>query len=254
MEVASHIEALRAEGDRMADAIGSASPEAPVPTCPEWVVRDLARHIGGVHRWATDIVATPRPGPNNADLDEIVGGWPADGELEPWFREGLAGLVTALGAAPPDLECWTFLPAPSPLAMWARRQAHETAVHRVDAERAAGRTSDELSPLAPTLAADGVDELLSCFVPRRRTGLRAHPPTSLRVRCTDEEAGWVLQIDGDGVTTSPVVDGDAACTVRGRAADLYLALWNRLGPEVLAVEGDPDVLALFLDRVHVRWA
>jgi uncharacterized protein (TIGR03083 family) len=254
MEVASHIEALRAEGDRMAEAIGSAAPEAPVATCPGWVVRDLARHTGGVHRWATDIVATPRPGPSDAELDEIVGRWPDDGELEPWFREGLAGLVAALGAASPDLACWAFLPAPSPLAMWARRQAHETAVHRVDAERAAGRTTGELSPVAPALAADGVDELLSCFVPRRRTGLRADPPTSLLVRCTDEEAGWVLLIDGDGVTTSPVVDGDAACTVRGSAADLYLALWNRLGPEVLTVEGDPDVLGLFLDRVHVRWA
>jgi hypothetical protein len=74
------------------------------------------------------------------------------------------------------------------------------------------------------------------------------------VRCTDEDAGWVLLIDGDGVTTSPAVDGDAACTVRGRAADLYLALWNRRGPEALAVEGDPGVLGLFLDSVHVRWA
>jgi uncharacterized protein (TIGR03083 family) len=254
MEVSSHIEALRTEGDRMAEAVGAAAAEAAVPTCPGWVVRDLARHIGGVHRWATGIVSTPRPEPGGADLDAVVGRWPEDGELEPWFRQGLAGLVAALEAAPPDLECWTFLPAPSPLAMWARRQAHETAVHRVDAERAAGRTTDELSPLAPALAADGADELLTCFVPRRRTGLHADPPTSLRVRCTDEDAGWVLLIDGDGVTTSPAVDGDAACTVRGRAADLYLALWNRRSPEVLAVEGDPGVLGLFLDSVHVRWA
>ena len=254
MEVASHIEALRAEGDRMAAALGTVAPEAPVPTCPEWVVRDLARHTGGVHRWATAIVATPRPEPGDAGLDAIVGRWPDDGELESWFREGLAGLVAALEAAPPDLECWTFLPAPSPLAMWARRQAHETAVHRVDAERAAGRTAGDLSPLAPAFAADGVDELLSCFVPRRRTGLRADPPTSLFVRCADEDARWLLLIDHEGATTLPVVDGDAACTVSGRAADLYLALWNRLGPEVLAVEGDPEVLRLFLDAVHVRWA
>jgi uncharacterized protein (TIGR03083 family) len=174
--------------------------------------------------------------------------------LEPWLREGSTGLVAALEAAPADLECWTFLPAPSPRAMWARRQAHETAVHRVDAEQAAGRAPEQLSPLRPAFAADGVDELLRCFVPRRRTGLQADPPTSLLVRCTDEEAGWLLQIDGEGVTTSSALDADATCTVRGRAADLYLVLWNRRGPEALAVEGDAGVLGLFLDRVHIRWS
>ena len=203
----------------MADAIGAAGAEAAVPTCPGWVMRDLAQHMGGVHRWATGLVSTPRPEPGDAGLDADRRTVAGDGELEPWFREGLAGLVAALEAAPPDLETWTFLPAPSPLAMWARRQAHETAVHRVDAERAAGRTAGELSPLAPAFAADGVDELLSCFVPRRRTGLRADPPTSLLVRCTDHVAGWALLIDGEGVTTSPGADGNAACTVRGRAAD-----------------------------------
>lgn len=35
------------------------------------------------------------------------------------------------------VDCWTFLDAPSPLAFWARRQAHETAIHRADAQLAA---------------------------------------------------------------------------------------------------------------------
>ena len=48
-----------------------------------------------------------------------------------------ANLIEALDSASPDLEAWTFLPAPSPLAMLARRQAHETAIHRYDAESAA---------------------------------------------------------------------------------------------------------------------
>lgn len=46
----------------------------------------------------------------------------------------------------------------------------------------------------------------------------------------------------------------ADCMVRGSAADLYLALWNRAGPEALVVEGDTDVLGLFLDTVQVRWS
>src|SRR5262249_53658636 len=63
-------------------------------------------------------------------------------ELPGWFREGHAALVQALSVAGPDLNCWAFLAAPSPLAFWARRQAHETAIHRVDAGQAAVTPGD----------------------------------------------------------------------------------------------------------------
>ena len=138
-------------------------------------------------------------------LDEVVGTWPSDAELVEWFRSGHAALVAALAAAPPDLECLTFLRgAPSPLAHWARRQAHETAIHRVDTELAAGSA---LSPVDAAVAADGVDELLCAFVPRRSTRLRAETPTALRVRSTDGDAStrrnaWVLRIDGAGVSAA----------------------------------------------------
>jgi hypothetical protein len=145
--------------------------------------------------------------------------------------------------------------------MWSRRQAHETAIHRVDAELAAGRTVAHLSALEPAFAADGVDELLTCFVPRRSTGLRADSPTTLGVRCIDDEAAWVLTIGPDGVTVSagagrPDTDStaNAACTLRGAAADLYLALWNRVGSERLTIEGDRGVLDMFGDAVQVRWS
>ena len=137
--------------------------------------------MGGVHRWATGYVADARTEVWEVGLDEVVGAWPDDAELADWLRHGCDALAAALAAAPPDLECWTFLPAPSPLAMWARRQAHETAIHRVDAELAAGTA---VSPFTPAFAADGVDELLTCFVPRRSTECAAEAPTTLVVRCT----------------------------------------------------------------------
>ena len=46
----------------------------------------------------------------------------------------------------------------------------------------------------------------------------------------------------------------ADCTVRGGASDVYLALWNRQGVELLEVGGDARVLALFRDNVKVRWS
>ncbi len=253
MEIAGHIESLRHEGARMTAAARAAAPDAAVPSCPGWVARDLIRHMGGVHRWATSYVAEARTEVRPGGLDEVVGRWPEDDELADWFEAGCAALVAALESAPADLQCWTFLPAPSPLAMWSRRQAHETAIHRVDTELAAGRALADVAPFTPAFAADGVDELLTCFVPRRSTGLRAEAPATLGVRCVDDDGAWVLTIGPDGVTTS-VGAGDAVCTVRGAAGDLYLALWNRADGERLQIQGDRSVLDSFGDAVQVRWS
>jgi uncharacterized protein (TIGR03083 family) len=251
VEVAAHIDALQSEGDRMTAALRGTDPDAPVPTCPEWVLRDLARHMGGLHRWATTYVAEARADYTPIDLEQLAGGWPDDAELADWFADGHARLVAALTAAPPDLECWAFLPAPSPLAMWARRQAHETAIHRVDTELTA-RSS--VGAFAPPFAADGVDELLACFVPRRSTTLRTDEPTTFAVRCTDIPATWALDIGPEGVTTvTGDGRGDAACILSGRAADLYPALWNRGGGDALEAAGDRAVLDLFLEGARVQW-
>jgi uncharacterized protein (TIGR03083 family) len=252
VDIPAHIAAVREEGGLMVTAVAQAEPDSAVPTCPEWTVRDLARHMGGVHRWATGFVRG-RTEPLHADLDEVVGTWPADAELAAWLAEGSADLVAALTEAPDALECWTFLPAPSPLAMWARRQAHETAIHRVDAQLAAGLA---VSPCSPVFAADGIDELLSLFVPRRSTALHADPPVTLAVRCADVDASWLLRLDEHGVTTTPA-DSDrdrAHCAVTGRADDLYLALWNRAGADDLTVAGERAVLGRFSEGVGIRWS
>jgi uncharacterized protein (TIGR03083 family) len=188
VEIPVLVAALRGEGALMAAAVAGIDPDGTVPTCPDWTVRDLARHTGGVHRWATGFVRG-RTEPLAAALDEVVGTWPADAELAAWLAQGCAELVAALATAPDDLQCWTFLPAPSPRGMWARRQAHETAIHRVDAQLAAGLPVSAFAPAFAADGVDGVDELLSLFVPRRSTALRADPPVTLAVDCADVEAG-----------------------------------------------------------------
>ncbi len=253
-DVTAHLDALCREGALMSSAAAAADPGAPVPTCPDWQARDLVHHTGGVHRWATGVVADARTEPWAVPLDEVVGTWPGDDELADWLGAGCDTLEATLRGAPADLECWTFLPAPSPLAMWARRQAHETAIHRVDMERAAGTM---VTPFEAAFAADGVDELLTCFVPRRRTGLRAEEPHTLAVACTDADSWWLLRIGEEGVTTSAGGPGPApaaGCAVQAAACELYLALWNRTGADRLTVNGDPGVLDAFLDTVRIRWS
>jgi uncharacterized protein (TIGR03083 family) len=262
VEIAEHIDVLSRQGQLMAVAAAAAGLDAAVPSCPEWVVRDLVQHQGGVHRWATSIVSVPRTELWDVDLIDVVGSWPADADLIDWFTDGAAALVQALSNADPDLACWTFLAAPSPLAMWARRQAHETTIHRVDAELAAALPVTSPPGL---FAADGIDELLRCFTTRPYVKLRSDPPVTLRVRCTDRADSWLVQIGPERVRASTGEDAlddsaTADCTVSGRAEDLYLGLWNRLPATLgqpasrLAVEGDPAIVDLFTGRVQIRWS
>jgi uncharacterized protein (TIGR03083 family) len=250
MDLSTHIAALRYEGALLALAGTAAGADAPVPSCPEWVVRDLVRHLGGVHRWATGVVADARTDAWNVEMDDLVGWWPSDAALIEWFEEGCDALAGTLTEASPDLDCWSFLAAPSPLAFWARRQAHETAIHRVDAELAAGGTPTAFDP---PFAADGLDELLSCFITRRGGRLKSDPPTSLVVKCADTQDVWRVELTADGAVTTRA-DDEGNCRVRGSASDLYQALWNRRRVDDLAVDGDVAILALFLDLVHIRWS
>jgi uncharacterized protein (TIGR03083 family) len=250
VEVAEHIAHLGEEGEWFAETATAAGLDTAVPTCPGWQVRDLVRHLSGVHRWATAYILTGNPRPTTEAEDAKLFAAVEDGGLIPQFRRGHATLVAALAGAPAALACWTFLDAPSPLAFWARRQAHETTIHRVDAEAAAGRVRG----CAPGLAADGIDELLRGFLSRPRGRLVADPPVSLAVRTRDTGDAWTIRIEPERrVVTSGA--GDADCTVTGAASDLYLLLWNRRPlDQRVTVEGIAGVLDLWRERATIRWS
>jgi len=163
VEPDEHIAALDADGTLLAAAAELAGLDAPIPGCPLWKMRELLRHTGYVHRWAAGYVTHGyEEEVDRYSEDELLRAGPGDAELLGWFRDGHAGLVRSLRSADPGLSCWSFLDAPSPLAFWARRQAHETAIHRADAESAAG----DVTPFPAVFAADGIDELLVCFASR----------------------------------------------------------------------------------------
>ena len=120
MEPAAHVLALQREGVELAAAAEQAGLHASVPSCPGWQVRDLLSHLGYVHRWAASYVIEQRQDEAEqlSEAEQLAAG-PADTELIAWFQAGHAALVSALTSADPAMSCWTFLPAPSPLAFWA---------------------------------------------------------------------------------------------------------------------------------------
>lgn len=252
MLVAEHIAVLKREGELFADAIGRADPNAPVPTCPEWTVRELAHHMGRTHRWAAAVVREARPEqPTSDDEERIWGTMPADDALDLWVREGHRLIVDALTSAPADLSCWAFLAAPSPLAFWARRQAHETAIHRVDAQTVLGQPDAVEVPFAT----DGVDELLLCFFAGRSRRLRNDEPVTLGIAATDAGASWVVHIGPEGQRSERVAAvGPVDCLLRGPAVQLYYGLWNRRGLAEIVADGDPAVVDIWRQRAMVRWS
>ena len=129
--------------------------ERPVPTCPGWTFRQLATHLGRGHRWAAQIVATRATTP--IPMREVADGkLPQDpAQHASWLNAGAGQVIEAVTAAGGDL-VWTMT-GMRPASFWARRRAHEAAVHLADAQLAAGLDLD----LAPESAADGVDEWLA---------------------------------------------------------------------------------------------
>ena len=202
-------------------------PAATVPSCPAWNVDDLIRHVGRAHHNAALIVGERRDShPGEAELT------PPSGNALAWYEAGLAALLEVFDAVDPTTPVWTF-GADRTAAFWLRRMAHETAVHRVDAEQATGA----VAPVEPAFAADGIAELLEVFLPLLAGRKPTDPaPGTVHLHTTDVEGEWLVGF-GDQVTvTQGHAKGDAA--VRGPASDLYLWLWGRQPVDGLEVFGD----------------
>jgi uncharacterized protein (TIGR03083 family) len=245
--------------DEHGDAIGDAwmvirdhanrvGPGAAVRTCPDWTVRDLVAHQGMVHRWATGIL-------RGTDVDTAAveaAGIAAVDQLA-WFDDGAKDLLQALVDAPDDLDVFFFLhDAPAPKLAWARRQCHETTIHAVDAMSASygGPPPAADTWIRPALAVDGIDELLTGFLPRPRWQLRTAKPTTVSVEATDTGDAWTVALGPDDASTTPGRAEEPDVVLTGSAVQLYLGLWNR-GDELES--SDPDFLATWRERARVTW-
>ena len=248
MEIPEHIAALRREGELLAAAAERTDLDSRIPTCPDWRMRDLVRHMGDVHRWAAAHLADRRLMPIRK-VGEVAGPLPVDADLLDWFREGHVRLLDTLESADPDVQCWTFLPAPSAVAFWARRQAHETGIHRADAESPGG----SITEFAPGFAVDGIDELLLGFFAGPDDKSPVDSRRTLHLHAADADGEWLVRVGTKGLEASRE-HADADCTVLGSASDLDLLLWNRRTPDGLDVVGDDSLLSFWRETVQIHWS
>jgi uncharacterized protein (TIGR03083 family) len=212
----------------------SADLDIPVTTCGDWRLRELGIHLGNVHRWAASVILSGENAPQVFDDDP-------GSELSGWYASSASQLVTALRAVDPSDRCWHFCAGDKIKAFWFRRQVFETAIHLVDASQASGRAVT----IAPLVAADGVDEVLTAMLPKARRWFTPPPlPDTLLLRATDTGDAWLLSPGehGESPSAEAVSDTGAAATVEASAEDLLLLLWKRRAAAEVDVRISGDVV------------
>lgn len=238
----THATALR-------EAALAAGPDAPTGTCPEWTVLDLVRHHAGALGFATSGITTPSDAPAAAEVPAAPTEWPA--ALAIW-DDHLATLTSLFTTVDPAKPCWTLLGRASATAgFWARRMAHEAAIHRLDAEHAlAGDISPSAVPdlvFEPEFAEDGIDELFTLLPVVRWRGRSTGVTGTALVHAADTGRAWQIRLSTDA---APEVDSTAApsdaadVTVAGPADAVYRAIWGR--PNTAVVTGDTQILTAAL--------
>jgi uncharacterized protein (TIGR03083 family) len=246
-----HLGALARGGAALREAAAAAGLDAKVPTCPAWDVTDLVIHQGMVHRWAAANLRGERDHDTSASQAE---GRAAPSLLD-WYSRGLAALADTVRSTPDDATAMVFLrDAPPPRRFWARRQAHETTIHSVDAIAAACRrwpTAADVE-IDPVLAADGIDELLMGFITRGKGKLHAPDPYTVLVTTTDTGHAWTLRISDGPIVTTPDATGQPDAVVSGTAVQLYLSLWNRA--DEITADGRPELIDQWRRHIRIRWS
>ncbi|HVW81558.1 MAG TPA: maleylpyruvate isomerase family mycothiol-dependent enzyme [Mycobacteriales bacterium] len=224
------VSAVRREGEALLTAARQGT-DARVPTCGDWTVGDLAAHVWQVYANVTLFVSTRATRRPDA-LPERP-----KGDVVDLLEAQLDELVGALTECDADTPVWTWVfDAPSGAIFWARRMAHESAVHRFDAQNAHGIQE----PIGDELASDGIDELVDVLVPRIYRRDQVSGPTGTLALQSSDGGSWFLELEPGGVRK--VDSGEADATATGTSSGLLLSLYGRVPLSSVEISGDASLL------------
>jgi uncharacterized protein (TIGR03083 family) len=166
-----------------------------------------------------------------------------------WIRRGGADLLATLRGADPTDGMWAW-GVDQHVGFWSRRQLHETLVHRIDLDLAAGGDPE----VAPAIAADAIAEFLD--------NLAAAAPFSpevnklrgkgerLVVSCDDAGCRWSILLTPDGFDVASGGDTAGSAHLSGPASAVLLVLYRRRPPRAgdVAIDGDAGLVEFWLDH------
>jgi uncharacterized protein (TIGR03083 family) len=261
LEYPTYLDHIRTESARFRAALADCDPAARVPTCPDWDAADLLWHLATVQLFWAKVVRHRPASPDDPRIgaEDAAQRPESYAELLDAFDDYSHALVTELDRAGPEAEAWHWS-GDNRVGTSYRRQAHEAAIHRIDAERTAGLP---VTPLDPALADDGVAEVLGVMyggAPEWGTftgsgeTVAVHlsdTGTDLLVELgtfsgTDPESG--KSYEGEADLELVETGGEPVATITGTAADLDTWLWKR-DPALTPGPDDGDRIRIEGDRI-----
>jgi uncharacterized protein (TIGR03083 family) len=138
----------------------------------------------------------------------------------------------------------TWWPPDQTVGFWARRMAHETAIHRIDAELAAGTAT----PIDADLATDGVDEILLIMLAGDWSEAPDEAATGQRVAIATGGRTWLVGLEREAVKVA-ADEGARDATIEGDPSDVVLWLWGRAPDDRVGSSGDAAALRVLRSRL-----
>ena len=118
MDYDRHCAEIVTQAELLATAIKGADLGVRVPSCPDWTLGMLSRHIGGGHRWAEEVVRTRATAFLPDDQVRKLDGDDSGEVPAAWLLEGATRLAETLRAAGPDAAVWTPLDFHTTTSFW----------------------------------------------------------------------------------------------------------------------------------------
>jgi uncharacterized protein (TIGR03083 family) len=205
----------------------AAIPDAPVdvPSCPGWTTKDLAKHMAHVYLGQAFVVETG----SQAENKEHLAPYPRTEDYLEFMGWGYEAITKALDINRPERPTWSWHHSDNSVDFWFRRMAHETVIHRIDAELAVGA----VTPIDEALALDGVDEVLD-FLPLLGSWPEAPNVDFGIVSIVASTAAgtkvWDLSFTDKAATVSAAAEPNetARLVISGDAEAMDLYLWGRI--------------------------
>lgn len=242
------LDAIAQHSTALADA-AEGNLELPIEHCPGWSMADLVHHLTSV-QWFWRWIAQHRPEAAPEDLEHPERA--AEDQLVPTLRRTTAELLGTLRDADQAASCWTWYPGRQDIGFITRHQVQEAAVHHWDAARAAGLEA----PIEGDVAADAVEEFLTCSVASEVDPMLEddHPdlePLGGRLVLHAPGRAWTItdSVAARALSWEPEEVLPATGRVRGTSGELLLWLYERVELPVETLPSAGDIVRRF--RAHV---
>jgi uncharacterized protein (TIGR03083 family) len=226
-----HVDAIEQESERIGE-LAERGVKVAIRTSPGWDLEALLFHLAGVFDLAVaqlsaadqSIEALPQRDLTGSALDQL--------------EERRLTVVSLLRERDADDPCWNPVGEDPTVGFLARRLAHESAIHRIDAEVARGTPTT----IDPELAADGIDERLFVVLTHHaESGEAPELGGSVCLICSDRDAAWTVEASR-GRFRVRSGRGPADAAVVATASDLFCFAWNRPTIRPLQVTGQMAVV------------